>query len=233
MTTVPNRACDIAPRGPETEEWWTELSAELDLFDAALTRLAEAQKAAAQAVAEQRKIVTQAEPGDSIIDDREIDDIANRMPGGLAGFTIGWGWRQFARAVEKATLSRVLPSDSVAEILRLHREMAGLRRMLDAERQRSDAVVAVSNEDLFAQSMLAANAERLHSILAAVVGELQREDGEYTGNAPGHGHEVPGVWDSDTGALAGEPCAWCWTWKLAREAIGAAPLTRATGGTTA
>ncbi|WP_420996341.1 hypothetical protein ACKI2N_012810 [Cupriavidus sp. 30B13] len=146
MKTVAKRSCDIAPRGPETEEWWTELSAELDLFDAALTRLAEAQKAAAQAVAEQRKIVTQVGPGDSIIDDREIDEIAVQMPGGLAGFQIGWDWRQFARAVEKATLSRVLPSDSVAEILRLRHEMAGLCQTLDAEHRRADATRETRDE---------------------------------------------------------------------------------------
>lgn len=38
-----------------------------------------------------------------------------------------------------------------------------------------------------------------------------REDG----NAPGHAHEVPGVWDSDNGELAGKPCAWCAVWARA------------------
>jgi hypothetical protein len=38
-----------------------------------------------------------------------------------------------------------------------------------------------------------------------------REDG----NAPGHCHEVPGVWDSDNGELAGKPCAWCAVWAKA------------------
>ena len=38
-----------------------------------------------------------------------------------------------------------------------------------------------------------------------------REDG----NAPGHAHEVPGVWDSDNGELAGKPCAWCAVWAKA------------------
>lgn len=35
------------------------------------------------------------------------------------------------------------------------------------------------------------------------------------GNAPGHGHEVPGVWDSDNGAKAGTKCAWCLAWNAA------------------
>jgi hypothetical protein len=33
------------------------------------------------------------------------------------------------------------------------------------------------------------------------------------GNGPGHGHQIPGVWDDDNGALAGKPCAWCALWK--------------------
>ena len=34
--------------------------------------------------------------------DECINEIANSMPGGLAGFMKGWGWQQFARAIEKA-----------------------------------------------------------------------------------------------------------------------------------
>jgi hypothetical protein len=34
--------------------------------------------------------------------DGEIDRIAEQMPGGLDGFLKGWGWRQFARAIEDA-----------------------------------------------------------------------------------------------------------------------------------
>ena len=34
--------------------------------------------------------------------DAGINEIADSMPGGLAGFMKGWGWQQFARAIEKA-----------------------------------------------------------------------------------------------------------------------------------
>lgn len=37
------------------------------------------------------------------------------------------------------------------------------------------------------------------------------------GDAPGHSHCIAGVWDSDNGVLAGTPCAWCATWRRARE----------------
>ncbi len=34
--------------------------------------------------------------------DKQIDKIAESMPGGMDGFLKGWGWRQFARAIEQA-----------------------------------------------------------------------------------------------------------------------------------
>ena len=34
--------------------------------------------------------------------DAGINEIAESMPGGLAGFMKGWGWQQFARAIEAA-----------------------------------------------------------------------------------------------------------------------------------
>lgn len=54
--------------------------------------------------------------------------------------------------------------------------------------------------------------------LLVQLGERDRGDG----NAPGHAHEVPGVWDSDNGKLAGKPCAWCKTWAKAK-ALGLTP----------
>jgi len=33
--------------------------------------------------------------------DEDIDALAEGMPGGMDGFLKGWGWRQFARAVEQ------------------------------------------------------------------------------------------------------------------------------------
>jgi hypothetical protein len=51
--------------------------------------------------------------------------------------------------------------------------------------------------------------------LVAQLGERDRDDG----NAPGHHHEVPGVWDSDNGFLAGKKCAWCALWAEAKAAV--------------
>ncbi|MGS1033332.1 hypothetical protein [Burkholderia glumae] len=64
-------------------------------------------------------------------------------------------------------------------------------------------------------------------MLAAVVCEV--EDGEYdhpytgTENAPGHAHDIPGVWDSDNDSKASKPCEWCITWNRARSALAASP----------
>lgn len=38
------------------------------------------------------------------ITDAQIDAIADALPGGLDGFLKGWGWRQFARAIEARIL---------------------------------------------------------------------------------------------------------------------------------
>jgi hypothetical protein len=41
------------------------------------------------------------------------------------------------------------------------------------------------------------------------------------GNAPGHGHTVPGVWDIDrsNGEKGGKPCEWCAEWSAMKSAI--------------
>lgn len=62
------------------------------------------------------------------------------------------------------------------------------------------------------------DAVRFREIVAAVVREHPRRSAN-RGNAPGHGHSVPGVWDSDNGALAGTECAWCKTWNEAIAAL--------------
>lgn len=49
------------------------------------------------------------------------------------------------------------------------------------------------------------------AILEAVYREM--DNGDDDGNAPGHAHRRPGIWDSDNEpGIAGKPCAWCLTW---------------------
>jgi hypothetical protein len=55
----------------------------------------------------------------------------------------------------------------------------------------------------------------LKALMIALLGELgERDRGD--GNAPGHCHQIPGVWDRDNGTKAGKPCAWCATWAKAK-----------------
>ncbi|WP_147723755.1 hypothetical protein [Burkholderia pseudomallei] len=60
-------------------------------------------------------------------------------------------------------------------------------------------------------------------LMAAVIRNINQ--GEYNRpyrgieNAPGHAHDMPGIWDSDNGAKAGTQCAWCATWNAARAAL--------------
>lgn len=59
-------------------------------------------------------------------------------------------------------------------------------------------------------------------VLEAVLREMPgRKDNN--GNAPGHGHRIPGIWDSDNGPLAGKPCAWCLAWNTAKKMLAATP----------
>ena len=61
----------------------------------------------------------------------------------------------------------------------------------------------------------AAHLEWMQALMTSLLDHLgERDNG--TGNAPGHAHEVPGVWDSDNGELAGKPCAWCAVWAEAK-----------------
>lgn len=58
--------------------------------------------------------------------------------------------------------------------------------------------------------------EELILLFAGILNESGERD-RNDGNAPFHGHDVPGVWDRDNGKLAGKKCAWCAMWNKAKE----------------
>jgi hypothetical protein len=66
------------------------------------------------------------------------------------------------------------------------------------------------------------NVERLQSLLCRMIDQLERRSKFRSGNAPGHSHGIPGIWDSDNGELAGKKCAWCEVWREALEVYAAA-----------
>jgi hypothetical protein len=67
----------------------------------------------------------------------------------------------------------------------------------------------------------ARNAVEWRESLADVMREMPSRTWRNDGNAPGHAHGIAGIWDSDNGALAGKPCAWCLAWSAARSALAA------------
>jgi len=57
--------------------------------------------------------------------------------------------------------------------------------------------------------------EKAHDLLRDVVSHLESDHlHEDDGNAPGHCHGRPGIWDA-----TGEPCEWCATFRRAREYV--------------
>jgi|GEM_PF-3310547 len=65
------------------------------------------------------------------------------------------------------------------------------------------------------------DAAHWRALLTAVMREIPKRHLNRNGDAPGHSHSVPGIWDSDNGDKAGKPCAWCLVWKKANDAISA------------
>lgn len=76
-------------------------------------------------------------------------------------------------------------------------------------------------EEACANARLIAAAPDLLAALQHIFSEIDDGDG-----APGHSHDVPGIWDSDNATgVAGTACEWCAQWEAARAAI-----AKATGG---
>lgn len=81
----------------------------------------------------------------------------------------------------------------------------------------ADATLAATQPA--AQAM---DAERLRNLLCRLVEQLEPRHQRRDGNAPGHGHTIPGVWDKGNGELAGRKCVWCEVWQEALEVHAAA-----------
>ena len=89
----------------------------------------------------------------------------------------------------------------LAERDRLRAEVADLRAGYEAY-ERVNAELKAENE-------------ALRGVMSAVVSEIPGARISRAGNAPGHCHSIPGVWDEDNGSKAGKECAWCKVWNYA------------------
>jgi hypothetical protein len=96
-----------------------------------------------------------------------------------------------------------------------------------------DAVIAIATTDELA--ILLTERAEMKARIAALEGHLNKIFSHFdadiwgcsTENAPGHGHQSPGIWDDDSsnGDNAGKPCGWCAQWNTARQAL-ASGLTK-------
>ncbi|GAA0258924.1 hypothetical protein [Pseudomonas rhodesiae] len=98
-----------------------------------------------------------------------------------------------------ASASRIRRQE--VNIDQLRAEVAGLRTGYEAY-ERVNAELKAENE-------------ALRGVMSAVVSEIPGARISRAGNAPGHCHSIPGVWDEDNGSKAGKECAWCKVWNYA------------------
>lgn len=66
-----------------------------------------------------------------------------------------------------------------------------------------------------AHNIAKAHCEALVEAERALLGKIVAHFGDRR-DGPGHCHEQPGIWDSDNGEKAGQPCDWCQTWAAIR-----------------
>lgn len=99
------------------------------------------------------------------------------------------------------------PLYSAATVAELRAEVAENESVINVWRRRCEA------------------AERRVGELENLLGAWYAEDSSYGTRlqAPGHHHQVPGIWDSDNGPIAGKPCAKCALWQQIRSITGADP----------
>jgi hypothetical protein len=74
--------------------------------------------------------------------------------------------------------------------------------------------------------------DEFREVMTTLFYELEaRDKWPSPGNAPGHAHSLPGIWDSDNikSGLAGKPCAWCAVWNKAKALKAAGRLGKPTG----
>ena len=77
---------------------------------------------------------------------------------------------------------------------------------------------AKSDRDRLRSELDAARAElaRVRQSATSVFAYLDARASFGSGNAPGHAHMRPGIWDDDNGAKSGTECEWCKTWNAFR-----------------
>jgi hypothetical protein len=171
------------------------------------------------------------------------DRVTARMSGGGIGFTADQ-MRDYAcqvraphaeriRLLERELAGRRQPAGSIGNDSEFNSLIVQLLDADHAEREGKDnsylsirrALVAYIDGRTASTAVPedAKDAAQWREILRYVVVEMSSRFTRGDGNAPGHGHSAPGIWDGDNGVLAGKECTWCKVWNTAVDALAAAP----------
>lgn len=104
---------------------------------------------------------------------------------------------------------------SPATILGLLAEIERLKTFVLRRRDQADQYDEAFNKVCDQRDQLKAENEALRRLVLSALEEGKGSQGS-GGNAPGHCHEVPGVWDRGNGDRSGTPCGWCRIWNAAQ-----------------
>jgi hypothetical protein len=111
--------------------------------------------------------------------------------------------------------AKFIAASHPAAVLELIAENERLRADLSGEMDHARDFNIEHEELKHERDQLKAENDRFRELMAAVAREKPRSLSYPPGNAPGHSHAIPGVWDSDNGDKAGTECGWCKVWNAA------------------
>lgn len=87
-----------------------------------------------------------------------------------------------------------------------------MTRLIELLKAREEGLLSAAGGEILTTELIREN-EQLTNLLMDTADHLEGCRPRADGNAPGHGHEVPGIWDADNGEKSGQPCYWCSTWR--------------------
>lgn len=111
-----------------------------------------------------------------------------------------------------------LAAVSPATVLALLEEIDQLRDSHEQVCTNYNRVSFVAGERGEERDQLKAENEALRTLVLSALEEGKGRPGT-GGNAPGHCHAVPGIWDRGNGERSGTTCGWCRIWNAAQAMV--------------
>jgi uncharacterized protein (DUF849 family) len=120
-----------------------------------------------------------------------------------------WQWTHFAPSNISLGASRLSldPVKSTRRAFPLDRDGEVWARTEVTELYTADQLRAYGQA--MAEHARRAALDEWRTLAREVVGQLKAGQ---NGDAPGHAHRRPGIWDEHNGERSGKPCAWCRAW---------------------